>query len=119
MSAILTWGATTATSGQFLLPGTFGNSVSVAGENTARFQIPRPGTFRNLIINAGGACTVTLRLAGSNTALTVTVGGAATGADTTHQVVVTPAQVATLIHYVSIQVTGAAGTAVQCSVEYD
>jgi hypothetical protein len=116
---IFYWGALNAVAGQFLYPGSYENAASAAGENLSRLILTRPGTLRNFRILAGGALTLTVRVAGSNTAITVTLGGGGVGADLTHSVVVTAAQVATGSHYLSIGVTGAAGVDARCSLDFD
>jgi hypothetical protein len=118
MSMVFYWGALTATTGHFLYPGSYENTVSTAGENLTRIIVPRPGTLKNFFILGGGALTLTVRLAGSNTAITASLGGGGAAQDLTHSVVVTAANVATGTHYLTIGVTGTAGVDARCSLEF-
>lgn len=107
-----TWGAATVASGDCLLLGTRSNATGTATEGDAQFFVTRDTTFHNMTGYSSGSMTITLRVAGVDTALTISPNNSIVS-DTTHAVVVPAGSL------VSVKVTGAAGAQALVSVEAD
>lgn len=106
------WGALTATSGQYLYPGTLNNAASTASESSTRIILPRPGVLRRLYALCGADATVTVRIDFGSTALAVTLTANVTNVNLTDEIQVTaPANLTVLVG-------GTAGSAIFVSCEY-
>jgi hypothetical protein len=109
---VYNWGALTAATGRYLYLGGLNNATAAAGESVTWFRVPRAGVFRNMYAEGGAATTVTLRVNGADSALTISFPVNTLTSDLTHTVAVAAGD------YVSMHVTGTAGSDCRVYVEF-